>query len=133
MVRKLTALGRGNLRLRSAARSSSTPIDAEAAPSEAPPQRAGGFGRSPGVPDSSNQRRLSQRLINRIHHRRGPPPPEPNEDDAIGSVVIPVDVSGGGAKVEVGRITLKGREQEGTAGYVLPDFEVSFSYELAPP
>ena len=85
MVRKLTALGRGNLRLRSAARSSSTPIDAEAPPSEAPPKRAGGFGRSPGVPDSSNQRRLSQRLINRIHHRRGPPPPEPNEDDAIGA------------------------------------------------
>ena len=56
-----------------------------------------------------------------------------NEDDAIGSVIIPVDVSGGSGKVQVGRITLKGREQEGAGGYVLPDFEMSFSYELAPP
>jgi len=50
------------------------------------------------------------------------------EDDAIGSAVVKIDTSGGGAPVAVEKVTLKGREQEGAGGYVLPDFEVSFTY-----
>ena len=56
-----------------------------------------------------------------------------SEDEALGSAVLTIALSpaGANAPVSVEKLTLKGREQEGTAGYVLPDFEVSFSYELA--
>jgi len=51
-----------------------------------------------------------------------------NEDDAIGSTVVTLSASGAGAET---RVTCKGREQQGTAGYVLPDFDVAFTYVLA--
>jgi len=48
------------------------------------------------------------------------------DDDAIGSTVVSIEPGGATCKV-----TCKGRELGGTAGYVLPDFEVSFTYTIA--
>ena len=49
------------------------------------------------------------------------------EEDAIGSVVITVEPPGG----TIDKVTCKGREMAGTGGYVLPDFQVSFTYTIA--
>ena len=48
------------------------------------------------------------------------------DDDAIGSTVVAIEPGGSTCK-----LTCKGRELAGTAGYVLPDFEVSFAYTIA--
>lgn len=50
-----------------------------------------------------------------------------SEDDAIGSVVLNINVSQAPVSVKA---TLKGREQGGTGGYKLPDSRISFTYEL---
>jgi len=48
------------------------------------------------------------------------------EDDAIGSTVVVIEPPGGACTAKC-----KGRELAGTAGYVLPDFDVSFEYTIA--
>ena len=50
-----------------------------------------------------------------------------SEDDAIGSTVVALELPGG----TVDKAVCKGREQAGTGGYVLPDFQVSFTYSIA--
>ena len=49
-----------------------------------------------------------------------------SDDDAIGSKTLTIAVASDPTVVE--RLTCKGRAQEGAAGYVLPDFDVSFTY-----
>ena len=49
-----------------------------------------------------------------------------SDDDAIGSKMLTIAVASGPTVVE--KLTCKGREQNGAAGYVLPDFDVSFTY-----
>ena len=51
-----------------------------------------------------------------------------NDDDALGSTIVPITLAGCTV-----RVTLKGKEQEGTAGYKFPDFDAEFTLNMQMP